>query len=206
MTTKLERWLPVPGWERCYEVSDNGRIRGLLNSHGTPNKAPRPRAIHKNKDGYNFVVLYDRARRQGFTVGRLVLRAFRPTSAPLMECSHIDGDCTNDSLDNLCWETRQQNEDRKKVHGTRPHGEINTAAILRERDIPKIVAMWRRGRTQDEIGETLGVSRVAIGAVVRGKTWRHVTKDMDMAISPDIAAMKERRRLARGIRPELSCT
>lgn len=55
-----ERWLPVPGWEGFYEVSDQGRVRGLdrvlVRKNGTIHtEKGRMRKQAKLKRGYRNV-------------------------------------------------------------------------------------------------------------------------------------------------------
>ena len=55
--TPEERWLPIPGWEDRYEVSDFGRVRSLgmehLNQFGsTVRKRGIIRALTVDRRGY----------------------------------------------------------------------------------------------------------------------------------------------------------
>lgn len=188
---KPEEWRPVKGWEGRYDVSDRARIRCWFGPNTGRLKTPRIRTMQKNKNGYNFIVLYDGDRRKGGTVGRMMLMAFQPTNDPKMECSHIDGDKTNDTLSNLCWETRQQNEDRKKIHGTRPRGETAAMSSLKEADIHTIIDMWKRGIKRQVMAKRFGVTESCISAVTNGKAWNHVTNGLDMSIPAEILYHKK---------------
>lgn len=71
-----ERWLPVPGWEGLYEVSDLGRVRSLPRPGGNNRlyggKLLKPH-VHK---GYPMVPSAGGGERTMTQVHRLVLEAF----------------------------------------------------------------------------------------------------------------------------------
>lgn len=105
-----EEWRAVPGYEGAYEVSDQGRIRGVdrRNSRGTlvrgrvlkfrllPNGRPRVSLCCDGviRDWYPY---------------RLVLEAFVGPCPPGMEALHWDDDVANNRLSNLRWGTRTDN-------------------------------------------------------------------------------------------------
>lgn len=114
MMNHFERWLPVPGYEGLYEVSDQGRVRSI----------PRPRTsgglrkAERHAHGYAQVGLCRSGRRKMFTVHRLVLRAFVGEPQPGQECRHLDGDPSNNQLSNLAWGSRSENMLDAVRHGT----------------------------------------------------------------------------------------
>lgn len=111
MQATHERWLPVPGYEGLYEVSDLGAVRGPRTGDGR--LKPRP-----HKDGYAKVNLCRGGRQKTFLVHRLVLDAFVGPREPGQECRHLDGDPSNNRLTNLAWGTQSENELDKVRHGT----------------------------------------------------------------------------------------
>lgn len=55
-----------------------------------------------------------------------------------------------------------------------PKGEANAQAKLNEDDVREIRQRFRNGETQTSIAADFPCSRVAVSAVCRRKTWRHV--------------------------------
>jgi len=109
-----ESWRPIPGYEGNYEVSDLGRVRSLdrVLTCGSqrrrftgqilsqfPNGEGRPTASI-NRDGRPRRVL----------VHRLVLLAFVGEPPAGHVACHNDGDCTNNRLSNLRWDTERENQ------------------------------------------------------------------------------------------------
>jgi len=121
----LERWLPVPGWETYYEVSDLGRVRSTPRVIVMKNGTPRPvrgriLRMHTLVPGGYVQVRFSRgAEAVGLLVHRLVLLAFVGEPPEGMECCHGDSVRDNNRLSNLRWGTKGDNmydkwERRKK--------------------------------------------------------------------------------------------
>jgi len=69
----------------------------------------------------------------------------------------------------------------KIVGGKRGHGlqgSQNGTSKLIESDIPKIIDLYTKGKTQQEIADTYSVSRGSISEVTNGNGWKHVVRDI----------------------------
>lgn len=121
-----ERWLPVPGWEGSYEVSDEGRVRSLsrvvVRSDGRQ-QTIRGQLMRAGLDGkgYPRLVLKRAGVYESWSVHRAVLSAFM-ARADWREwhVNHKDGVRTNNRLDNLEWCTPAENT----MHGFKVLGTI----------------------------------------------------------------------------------
>lgn len=141
-----ERWLPVPGWEGFYEVSNHGHVRSvdrtITRSDGQQRRF-RSKVLSPgiNRHGYPMINL----RRPGITVTkkvhRLVLEAFVGPCPDGMEGCHNNGNRTDARLGNLRWDTHRNNQLDRRAHGTdyqankthcpqgHPYDEANTKVI-----------------------------------------------------------------------------
>lgn len=112
-----ERWLPAPGWEEAYEVSDMGRVRSIERVVEIPASATRgPHRRHykavilkpiKAKQGSGFWVVnlsYEGSRGVE-CIHRLVAGAFLKDQCPSPEAQvvHLDGNRCRNIVDNLAW-------------------------------------------------------------------------------------------------------
>lgn len=110
-----ERWLPIPGYEGFYEVSDHGRVRSLDRVIWRSNGTTQPRRGKelrpgRSAAGHRFVILCGRdGRKSNQWVHRLVLLAFVGPCPPGKVCCHRDDDPDNNRLSNLRWDTRSSN-------------------------------------------------------------------------------------------------
>ncbi len=118
-----ERWLPVPGFEGAYEVSDAGVIRSLdraAKGKGPGNYRFRQGRVLKlatSSRGYLFAHLSHEGRRARVYAHRLVLTVFVGPAPAGMQACHNDGVKTNNALANLRWDTPAANSRDAIAHG-----------------------------------------------------------------------------------------
>jgi hypothetical protein len=94
------RWIPVPGYQGWYEISDEGDVYSLAR-HRSAGGLLKPGLT---TNGYRFVVLHKYGRKSTRTVGSLVLEAFRgPAPHGRTRARHGAGGKLDDSLENLRW-------------------------------------------------------------------------------------------------------
>jgi len=118
-----EHWVPVPGYENSYEVSDLGRIRSIGRwATSGPRRFLAGRLLSPNiKSRYVSVNLYRDGMPRTAAVHRLVLAAFVGPCPEGQEGCHNDGNPMNNRLTNLRWDTRSGNMLDKVKHGTHHH-------------------------------------------------------------------------------------
>lgn len=157
----MTAWLPVPGYEGRYDVSDDGQVRSWLKWYREPN-APLPRLLtpSPNPDsGYPQVVLYKDRRGISKAVHQLVALAFIGPRPDGQEVRHLDGDATNATRTNLAYGTSTENEAdkvrRELTHCSRGHEltEQNTYRRGNRREcrrcaIDRATAWKRRNRSE----------------------------------------------------------
>lgn len=101
-----ERWLPVVGYEKCYEVSDHGRVRSLDRvvkhaRYGVQRRAGKVLKQNRDTNGHHQVGLYRDGIRISVFVHRLVATAFIgpiPDGALVL---HWDDNKDNNCVENL---------------------------------------------------------------------------------------------------------
>jgi hypothetical protein len=102
-------------------------------------------------------------------VHRLVLLAFvgEPPS-PKHDGYHVDGDVSNNRLENLRWGTHA---DCMSVN----RGEHNAAHKLTQEQVLAIAAAIDAGEPPGVLAKRFGISESCISAVARGETWAWAT-------------------------------
>lgn len=102
-----EIWKDICGYENLYKVSNLGRVMSLNynNTH-----SPHIMALTKSSTGYLHVQLYKNKKPRTFNVHRLVADAFIKAVSFAEEINHIDGNKENNSVSNLEWVTKSENQ------------------------------------------------------------------------------------------------
>lgn len=95
------RFADIPGYEGLYKVSTDGAVYSVARM-----KLLR---AYKGKSNYYKVGLYRNGKVQYVRVHRLVAEAFIPNEQNKPQVDHIDGDTTNNNVDNLRWATPKEN-------------------------------------------------------------------------------------------------
>lgn len=167
----LKDFTPLP-FEPRYGVSRDGRVCRFVSIDWLRPGVVEPRT---DKDGYLWVFLNYRKHR----VNRLVAVTFIPNPENKPEAAHINGSNTDNRVENIKWATRLENENDKKIHGTRPIGEAHWKAKLSETDVKDIREMFagkipRVPPLYAEIAEAYGVKHSAIMSIVKRRGWAHV--------------------------------
>ncbi len=157
-----ELWKTVPECTR-YEVSSLGRLRRKCTG----------RILKGGMSRYkSFTPIDDHGRQRCLSVHKLVLTLFVGPCSRGQETRHLDGDPSNNRLDNLVWGTRSQNNGEDKIaHGRLSCGEARPNAKLTEDAVRFIRSS---GLGVRPLARKLQVSRWAIRDVLDGKTWKHV--------------------------------
>ena len=178
-----EIWKPIPGYLGKYEASNIGRVKSLRKVSGICNIIRKEPTILKPTEtdkGYQNIKLCLNGKGKYFPLGRLVLSAFvsicpKSPNVKRYEASHLNGNPRDNRLENLKWETSQENNQRKKQHGTWICGEKFRDAKLSEKKVLKAYQMACNGVRFTEIAKRFGVDRTAISQICYGKTWKHLS-------------------------------
>lgn len=130
----IEEWRDIAGFSN-YQVSNLGRVRSI--DHFSPYrdsqrfhkglvKTPVPMA-----NGYQSVLLYRDGKKNNRLIHRLVLTAFDRHPKAWEEARHLNGDPTDNRLENLQWGSSTENKldqvrhrthkNTKKTHCPRNH-------------------------------------------------------------------------------------
>lgn len=168
-------WAPVPGYEGLYEVSTAGSIRSVDRVHqaqtrwGTPMLRSRKGAYKSQRilDGYCTVRLCKNGVVKTHQVSRIVLSAF-DSLANGREAGHKNNNPMDNSLSNLCWQTRQENEAQKTAHGRRP---LSTRGLFDTDTVQTVRDMRAAGFLLKELGALFGCHFTTIGYICNGTTW-----------------------------------
>lgn len=181
----MELWKDVVGYESYYEVSNLGRVRSK--ERVLPHNINKGNYVKKSKvlstqirKGYVFVCVCVNGIRKALPVHRVVAKAFLPNPENKAQVNHIDGDKTNNKLENLEWATAKENVDHAVRTGLIKKGSRSSRSILNEDIVREIKIKLNNGDTQLsivrwlEVTHGIKVSRGLIGRISNGSAWSQV--------------------------------
>lgn len=118
---EIEEWRPIPGYEGAYEVSSHGRVRSLprMVNAGGGRKRRHPMtylSIYRG-DHYSKVRLKIDGSGSTKNVHSLVAEAFLGPRPDGMEVCHNNGDGHDNRVENLRWDSHQENQRDLVRHG-----------------------------------------------------------------------------------------
>jgi len=169
-----EKWLPIPLFDG-YKISDFGRIKSY--------KYNKPRILKPWQTGRRYksgvrgsmsIRLMQGSKVIRKKVHHLVMQTFIGPAPEGQECAHLDGDITNNRLDNLEWVTHAENERHKKVHGTFLRGESASNVKLTRDEVKEIRELASQGVSHAQIGREMDISRKHVTNIVNRKRWTHI--------------------------------
>jgi hypothetical protein len=175
-----ESWKAIPGYEGRYDVSNRGRVRsyyrmGRGQVEETPQRVLRPGEM---SGGYPLVSLHDGAGAgagASHLVHRLVMLAFVGPCPEGMECNHLDGDKTNNRIENLEYVTKSENAIHAYANGLAPKGEDHGRSKLTESNVKEIRKLYATGKyLQRELGARFGIAQTQVSSIVRREQWAHI--------------------------------
>lgn len=110
----MEQWKQIEGFNGCYYVSNTGKVKskgktGFSILSGAFTFKELILTPSKTNWGHLRVVLQLNKKRKHVRVHRLVAQYFLPNLLGKSEVNHIDGDKTNNNVDNLEWVTPKEN-------------------------------------------------------------------------------------------------
>lgn len=164
MSNLQEIWLPLLGHEENYSISSLGRIKWI--------KSGQILSLTKHSFGYRMISINGKMN----YVHRLVASTFilNPKNKPIV--NHIDGDPSNNKVENLEWTDQSKNishavniNPNDKRRGQFMHtGKLDPDNVLQIVELSKT-------KKANEIARAFGVDRTSIQRILRGECWSYVT-------------------------------
>lgn len=168
-----EEWKDIKGYEGLYQVSNLGRVRSfdkeVIQKHysGCNSKhiyKGRILKLRKQKNGYLIAYLTINKVQRKYFVHRLVAASFLHKEIDKNYVNHLDGNPTNNNVNNLVWCTQSENIKYAYDNGTKipPH-----QRKIEQYDLNGFyIKTWN---SQSEIERELKIKQANISKVCLGK-------------------------------------
>jgi hypothetical protein len=169
---EVAKW--IPGLEEKYAVSNFGKAFSLTKDWKTETGAKRLK-LQKRPTGYYEFAVSANGGRTDLLIHRAVLFAFVGPPKESQECRHLNGDKSDNRLENLEWNTSRKNWKDTVKHGNALLGEDRYNSKLTSKDVYQI--RQRRAKKSEpykQIAKDYPVSFHAIRLACIGRNWKHV--------------------------------
>lgn len=165
---------PIKGFEKFYEISDNGEVITLKRDKYI--KEEKISKGFKNQKGY---LRFDFRRRGGkiVLVHRLVAEAFIPNPNNYSQINHIDGDKTNNNVKNLEWCNNSYNQKHAFKNGLQKSNFNHHNSKLNYEDVIYIKKEYKKnilGHGIHSLAKKFGVCDSTIRQIIEGKSYKNI--------------------------------
>lgn len=175
-----EEWREIPDWEGAYEVSNLGRIRSMDRMSKNGNKVCHRKSKIRSLSpsgpgGYLGCLLTANGKKRTYMKAHIaVLRAFVGPRPLNYDGCHNDGNTNNNRLDNLRWDSKSNNNQDKKRHGTEQKGSRIGTSKLNEVEVKEIRNKIENGKTLSELAREYQISVTTIWNIKNRTLWKHI--------------------------------
>ena len=176
----MEQWKKIDGYE-YYFVSNLGNVKSesrfITKKDGT--KQPVKGIIMRQKPSkhgyYRVGLVNDNGYQRLHLVHRLVLITFHGLHESKNQVNHINGDKSDNRLENLEWVSCSENQKHAHSIGLKcQKGENHAQARLTSKDVIEIRNLIDQGIKQRIIAEKYGVKRSYISEIKIRRRWNHI--------------------------------
>jgi hypothetical protein len=170
--TKIE-WRAVQGVEGI-EVSSDGQVRTYWKQQPLGRGRGTRRVLGQNarqlqqynRHGYRIVKV---SKHEEHKVHRLVLFAFVGPCPVGHEARHLNGNPSDNRLENLVWGTAKENNADQYRHGTRVASQRHPIAKLDSDQVAEVRRRYAAGEKQKDIAKSLGIAQSTVSSMVNYK-------------------------------------
>ncbi len=169
----MEEWKPIKGYEDRYAISNLGRIKVLKPRY-------RDKVILRTfSDGFGYLHCDLSNPRKTVKVHRLVAEAFIPNPDNKPTVNHIDGDKTNNRVDNLEWNTVHENNLHANMMGLAGGVRHNKSKFTKEQVIfiRNVYKPYDKFLGAKPLSKVFEVNEVTIKKIASNRTYRYLRSD-----------------------------
>lgn len=180
----MEEISPIPGFDG-YFASKSGNIYSTVVKYRS---GPKKLTPYNNGHGYFAISFMKNGERIPVYCHAVVLLTFSgPMPADKDEIRHLNGDSSDNRLENLEYGTRQENMKDQMDHGRFVFGNSSKLSKITKDTAIEIARLFSLGESQKSISEKLEVSAAIVQKVVNGSTWSR-----DTGIPPSVVKRRVR--------------
>ena len=168
-------------WAKNYKVSNTGKVLSFakikLGIELKPVIPKNKRLASLGRDLYPEVSISDNSKKiKNYPIHRLVAETFIPNPENKPMVNHIDGDKTNNFINNLEWVTAKENTQHALKNNllNPPVGERSSAAVYTESQVLEAINLLSEGKPNHEVAKLTGIGDRAVSDIRNKKSWGYL--------------------------------
>lgn len=159
----MEVWKEIEGYEGHYQVSNLGNVASIKKGY------PVMMKLQNHSGGYKQVKLCKPNKITIERVHRLVASAFIPNCGNKPQVNHINGIKSDNRVENLEWNTPQENTSHAFRTGlANVYGENHYSSKLSNKDAEYIITNYK-SYTLKQLSNKFGVSDACVRDIIKGR-------------------------------------
>lgn len=167
IVNNMEIFKDITKFENKYQISNTGKVRNK--------KTGLILKPFYNKKGYQYVKLsINKYKSAKWYIHRLVGFHFIENPYNKPQINHIDGNPSNNNMNNLEWVTNEENQKHAVLNNLHFQGEQHRSSKFTNESIRLLPVLVDIGFSIKELNELTGVSINNIKKILDGKTWRQL--------------------------------
>lgn len=181
-----EIWKDIPNYEGYYQISSLGRVKSLERHivYKDGRERTYPSVIISNRVGTNgmeLCTLTKNNRKKNIEIHRMVSIVFIGDCPKGYDICHIDGNCLNNNINNLKYDTRSENRiDNYRYGGKASTGKLNIKQVLEIRHKYK-----HEKYTYKQLSDIYDIGITQIGRIIRREayTWLNDNGEIEKSLT-----------------------
>lgn len=163
----------IKGYEGHYKINEKGEVFSFKNNRI---RKLKPRTTH---DGYVWYNLCLNGKHKTCRANRMVAEAFVPNPENKPTVNHIDGNKTNNNVENLEWATREEQMEHAYKSGLKKpvRGTLQGNSVLTEEQVKEIRSSYKPHSKEfgmRALAKKYNVSEPCILRCVRKVTYKNI--------------------------------
>jgi len=164
-------WRDILGYKGVYQINDLAFVKSLKRPRGKRDKIISSCVA---QTGYKTVVLFKNSVRKIYLLHRLIAMAFIPNPENKPCINHKDGNKLNNSLDNLEWCTRAENNQHAFRNGLiNKSGEKCNLSKLKSYQVLEIRKLLKKYKQKD-IARKFHIDQSTVSYIKTKRLWAHL--------------------------------
>lgn len=160
------------GFEGIYEIDREGNIYSIPRKNGYGSRLVRKVRKPKLVRGYLQIALSKNGNNIWRPVHRLVAEAFIPNPRICNQVNHINGNKTDNRVENLEWCTQSENQTHAVRTGLRKSERTNTAKLTADQ-VREIRSLYPTLNSR-ELADKFGIKQAQVCKIIKRQSWRQI--------------------------------